>query len=159
MILVFGKNGQLGIELQRFDDVFTVGREQADLLYPKNCVNLILNYKPSAVVNAAAYTAVDEAENNFLVAKKINGDAPKAMAKACAKIGIPFVHISTDYVFKGNGDRAWKTNDQTEPQNAYGQSKLIGEIGVRASGAVHSIIRSSSIISAHSSNFVKSILC
>ena len=158
MILVFGKTGQVATELQRLGDVVALGRDQADLADPAACADAIRTHAPRAVINAAAYTAVDRAEEEEALATLINGDAPTAMAQACADIGIPLVHISTDYVFAGMGDAPWHPNDPTTPQNAYGRSKLVGEIGIRNSGAVHAILRTSWVVSAHGANFVKTML-
>ena len=158
MILVFGKTGQVAKELQRLADVTVLGREGVDLSDPQACANAIRTRAPRAVINAAAYTAVDRAEEDEALAAVINGDAPTAMAQACADIGIPLVHISTDYVFAGMGDAPWHPNDPTAPQNAYGRSKLVGEIGIRNSGAVHAILRTSWVVSAHGANFVKTML-
>lgn len=158
MILVFGKTGQVATELQRLSDVVALGREDANLSDPQACADVIRAHAPSAVINAAAYTAVDRAEQEEPLATVINADAPTAMAEACAELGIPLLHISTDYVFDGTGDRPWHPNDPTAPQNAYGRSKLSGEIGVRDSGAVHAILRTSWVVSAHGSNFVKTML-
>jgi len=158
MILVFGKTGQVATELQRLGDVVALGRDQADLANPAACADAIRTHAPSAVINAAAYTAVDRAEEEEALATLINGDAPTAMAQACAELDIPLIHISTDYVFEGTGDAPWHPNDPTAPQNAYGRSKLAGEIGIRNSGAVHAILRTSWVVSAHGSNFVKTML-
>ena len=92
------------------------------------------------------------------LATVINGDAPAAMAQACAALNIPLVHISTDYVFAGTGTRAWAPDDKTAPQNAYGRSKLAGERGIRAAGCTHAILRTCWVFSAHSSNFSKTML-
>ena len=159
MILVFGKTGQVATELQRLSGVTALGRDDVDLSDPHACAAAICEHAPKAVINAAAYTAVDRAEDEEHLAAIINGDAPTAMARACADLGIPLVHISTDYVFEGTGDTAWRTGDATAPQNAYGRSKLAGEIGVRDSGAVHAILRTSWVVSAHGGNFVKTMLC
>ena len=158
MILVFGKTGQVATELQRLGGVVALGREQADLSDPQACAAAIREHAPKAVINAAAYTAVDRAEEDEALATIINGEAPRAMARACAELGIPFVHISTDYVFAGTGDVPWRPGDVTAPQNAYGRSKLVGEIGIRDSGAVHAILRTSWVVSAHGTNFVKTML-
>lgn len=158
MILVFGKTGQLATELQRLGDVVALGSDQADLSDPAVCADIIRTHAPKAVINAAAYTAVDRAEGEEALATIINGEAPTAMAMACVELGIPLIHISTDYVFEGNGDTPWQPNDPTVPQNAYGRSKLAGEIGIRNSGAVHAILRTSWVFSAHRSNFVKTML-
>ena len=158
MILVFGKTGQLAIELQRLNGVMALGRDDVDLSYPATCASAIREYAPKAVINAAAYTAVDKAEDEEHLATIINGDAPTAMAHACATLRIPLVHISTDYVFDGSGHTPWQPDDVTKPQNAYGRSKLMGENGIRNSGAVHAILRTSWVVSAHSANFVKTML-
>ena len=158
LILVFGKTGQVSKELQKFDDIIALGREDADLSDPHACADAIRRHAPQAVINAAAYTAVDKAEDDEALATVINGDAPTAMAHACAVLRIPLVHISTDYVFEGTGERPWQPNDPTAPQNAYGRSKLEGEHGIRATGAVHSILRTSWVVSAYGNNFVKIML-
>lgn len=158
MILAFGKTGQVAIELQRIGDVTALGREDVDLLDPQACKDAIKHHSPKAVINAAAYTAVDKAENEEALGTIVNGDAPTAMAQACSELGIPLVHISTDYVFDGTGEAPWAPDDQTAPQNAYGRSKLAGETGIRASGAVHVILRTSWVFSAHGANFIKTML-
>ena len=101
MILVFGKTGQVARELRQLGTVMALGRNDANLPDPQACADAIRHHSPNAVINAAAYTAVDQAEDEEAIATVINGDAPTAMAKACSELGIPFVHISTDYVFEG----------------------------------------------------------
>ena len=158
MILVFGKTGQVATELQRLGNVMALGRDQADLSDPAACADAIRAHAPRAVINAAAYTAVDRAEEQEALATIINGDAPSAMARACMELEIPFIHISTDYVFDGTGDAPWYPNDPTDPQNTYGRSKLTGEVGIISSGAMHAILRTSWVVSAHGANFVKTML-
>ena len=158
MILVFGKTGQVATELQHLGDVLALGRDQADLSDPVACAQKIRALTPRAVINTAAYTAVDKAEEEEKLATIINGDTPTAIARACAEMKIPLVHISSDYVFEGSGGAAWKPCDTTAPQNAYGRSKLAGENGIRNSGATHAILRTSWIVSAHGANFVKTML-
>jgi len=158
MILVFGKTGQVATELQRQADVLALGRDAADLTDPAACAEAILRYKPGAVINAAAYTAVDQAESDEDTATRVNGAAPAAMARACADLGIPFVHISTDYVFDGSGQMPWPVDAPTSPLGAYGRSKLVGEDGVRAAGGTFAILRTSWVVSAHGKNFVKTML-
>jgi len=158
MILVFGKTGQVATELQLLSGVMALGRDDVDLSDPTTCAATIREYAPKAVINAAAYTAVDRAEDEEDLATVINGDAPTAMATACAALGIPLVHISTDYVFKGTGNTPYNPDDRTEPRNAYGRSKLAGEIGIHNSGAVYAILRTSWVVSAHGVNFVKTML-
>ena len=158
MILVFGKTGQVATELQRLGYVVALGRDQADLSDPAACADAIRTHAPRGVINAAAYTAVDRAEEEEAMATIINGDAPTAMALACVELDIPLIHISTDYVFAGTGDAPWQPDGPSAPQNAYGRSKLAGEIGIRDSGAVHAILRTSWVVSAHGANFVKTML-
>lgn len=158
MILVFGKTGQVAKELQKFRNVISLDRNEADLSNPESCADAIARFNPEAVINAAAYTAVDKAESEEILATTINGESPTVMAKSCAKLDIPFVHISTDYVFNGSGYLPWKIEDKTNPKNAYGRSKLAGEIGIQASKANYVILRTSWVVSAHGSNFIKTML-
>ena len=157
MILVFGKTGQVATELQSYKDVIAIGRDQADLSNPSTCAEAISHYEPRAVINAAAYTAVDKAESEEGLANTINGDAPGAMASACADLDIPLVHISTDYVFDGSGTTPWLVTDTPNPKNAYGRSKLKGERAIITSDCVHAILRTSWVVSAHGNNFVKTM--
>ncbi|MCW1955276.1 dTDP-4-dehydrorhamnose reductase [uncultured Lentibacter sp.] len=158
-ILVFGKTGQVACELRRLHPEFTyLGRGDADLSSPETCAKAILAAKPDAVINAAAYTAVDRAEEEEALAHTINAVAPGAMARACATLAIPLVHISTDYVFDGSGEQARAPDAPTAPINAYGRTKLAGEEAIRASGALHAILRTSWVFSAHGTNFVKTML-
>ncbi|CUI01630.1 dTDP-4-dehydrorhamnose reductase [Leisingera aquaemixtae] len=158
MILVFGKTGQLARELAAHEGVTCLGREQADLSHPAACAAAIRQAQPRAVINAAAYTAVDKAEEEEALATVINGAAPGAMAAACAEMGIPFVTVSTDYVFDGSGEAPWQPGDATAPVNAYGRSKLAGEDAVRAAGGTYAILRTSWVVSCHGNNFVKTML-
>ena len=157
-ILVFGTSGQVATELRGLAPVTALSRAQADLTDPAACAAAIHAHRPRAVINAAAYTAVDRAESEEALATIINADAPAAMARACADLGIPFVHISTDYVFAGGGDRPWHPDAPTAPLGAYGRSKCLGEEGVRAAGGVHTILRTSWVVSAYGQNFVKTML-
>jgi len=157
-ILVFGRTGQVATELQRQADVVALGREQADLGDPDACAAAISAHKPSVVINAAAYTAVDRAESEEALATIVNGAAPAAMARAAAALGVPILHISTDYVFDGSGTKPWQPGDATGPLGAYGRSKLVGEQGVVAAGGAHVILRTSWVFSPHGANFVKTML-
>jgi len=158
-VLVFGRTGQVATELARQSQAVTcLGRDAADLKDPAACAAAIETHDPRAVINAAAWTAVDRAEEHEAEASVVNGDAPAAMAQACAARGIPLVHISTDYVFAGSGTDPWVETDPVAPQNAYGRTKLAGEEGVRAAGGPHAILRTSWVVSAHGANFVKTML-
>lgn len=157
-LLVFGASGQVATELRRLADVVALSREAADLAEPAACAAAIHARAPRAVINAAAFTAVDRAEQDEALATTINGAAPAAMAQACAALNIPMVHVSTDYVFAGAGTQPFAPDDATAPQNAYGRSKLAGEAAIRAAGGPHAILRTSWVFSAHGSNFVKTML-
>ncbi len=157
-LLVFGQTGQVARELAAFPDVLCLSRAEADLADLGACADAIRAYAPRAVINAAAYTAVDRAEEEEALAHAVNAEAPEAMARACAEMGIPLVQISTDYVFDGGGDRPWSPGDTPAPLNAYGRSKLAGERAVARAGGVHAILRTSWVVSAHGNNFVKTML-
>lgn len=158
-LLVFGKTGQVATELRmRAPDATYLGRDQADLSDPAACAAAIRAHAPEAVINAAAYTAVDKAEDEEALATTINGAAPGAMAEACAALNIPLVHISTDYVFDGSGTAPWQPDAATGPLGAYGRSKLAGETAVQAAGGTHVILRTAWVFSAHGNNFLKTML-
>jgi dTDP-4-dehydrorhamnose reductase len=158
-LLIFGQTGQVARELAGIAPEATfLGRDRADLLDPAACAAAIAATDAQAIINAAAWTAVDKAEAEEPAATTVNGDAPTAMAKAAAARGIPFLHISTDYVFDGTGQQPFTPDHPTAPQNAYGRSKLKGEQGVRAAGGPHLILRTSWVVSAHGTNFVKTML-
>ena len=157
-LLVFGRTGQVATQLRAQADVVALGRDQADLTDPDQCAAAIRAHRPDVVINAAAYTAVDRAEEQEALATVINGAAPGAMARACADLDIPLVHISTDYVFAGDGTSPWAPADPVAPCNAYGRSKLAGEVAIRDSGCAHVILRTSWVFSAHGANFVKTML-
>ena len=142
-ILVFGKTGMVARELAQYPDVTCLDRSAADLTQPEQCAKMIPQYRPDAVINAAAYTQVDGAETEEPLATVLNADAPTAMAAACAAIGVGFVHISTDYVFDGTGTSAMLPEHQSQPLGAYGRSKRHGESGVIAAGGRYVILRTS----------------
>lgn len=158
MILVFGKTGQLARALQGHPDVVLLGRDQADLADPQACAAAIETHRPAAVINAAAYTAVDRAQEDEPQAQVINADAPGAMARACAALGIPFVHVSTDYVFDGAGDQPRRPDAPTAPLNAYGRTKLAGERAVTDAGGAFAVIRTAWVVSGAGANFVTTML-
>ena len=158
-VLVFGRSGQVARELARASgDVTCLGREAVDLSEPGAAAAAIERTAPRAVINAAAWTDVDGAETAEAEATRVNGDAPGEMARACAAAGIPFVHISTDYVFDGSGAAPWRPADATGPLGAYGRSKLAGEDAVRQAGGRFAILRTSWVVSAHGRNFVTTML-
>ncbi len=157
-ILVLGANGQVGRALGRYPEVTTLNREEADLRNPKACAQIVGETDAKAVINAAAYTAVDQAETEEHIATVINADSPTEMAIAAAKRSIPFLSVSTDYVFDGSGNSAWAPDASTSPLNAYGRSKLKGEQGIVAAGGQFAILRTSWVFSATGSNFVKTML-
>jgi dTDP-4-dehydrorhamnose reductase len=159
MILVFGQTGQVARELaRRAPGARFLSRAEADLADPAACAAAIRAIAPSAVINAAAYTAVDQAESEEALATTVNAEAPGAMATACAGLGIPFVHLSTEYVFDGLGTTPFPADAPMAPANAYGRSKAAGEKAVRAGGGPHAILRTSWVFSAHGKNFAKTML-
>lgn len=158
-MLVFGETGQLARELRLLaPDAVFLGRSQADLSDPESCAKAIRDHRPQIVINAAAYTAVDRAEEQPDIARLVNADAPAAMAHACAELGIPLLHVSTDYVFDGSGDQPRDETCPTGPLGVYGATKLAGEAAIAASGARHVILRTSWVFSAFGANFVKTML-
>ncbi|WP_254442974.1 dTDP-4-dehydrorhamnose reductase [Ruegeria sp. HKCCA4633] len=161
--LVFGHSGQVATELRRRAQnhdvtVEALGRAGADLSNPSQCADAIQRTDANVIINAAAYTAVDQAEEERDIAQRVNADSPGAMARAAAERGLPFLHISTDYVFDGSGMTAWTTEDLTAPLGTYGETKLDGERQIAQAGGWHAILRTSWVFSAHGKNFVKTIL-
>ena len=161
-VLVFGHSGQVATELRALDgddvQIIALARADADLTDPAACAAVINAHAPDAVINAAAYTAVDKAESDEKTAQIINADAPAAMARACAARDIPFVSISTDYVFSGAGDTPWAPADPTDPQSVYGRTKRDGEVAIVKTGGRYAVLRTSWVVSAHGNNFVKTML-
>ncbi|QBX35812.1 dTDP-4-dehydrorhamnose reductase [Paracoccus liaowanqingii] len=158
-LLVFGRTGQVAQDLALLaPDATCLGRDRADLTDPEACAAAILAARPQAVINAAAYTAVDKAETDADTARLVNADAPAAMARACAELGIPFLHISTDYVFDGAGDQPRAEDAPTGPLGVYGATKLAGEAAVAQAGGHWAVMRTSWVFSDHGANFVKTML-
>ncbi len=158
---MFGKTGQISREVLRHaggHEILALDRTAADLADPSACASLVRRCDADIILNAAAYTAVDRAESEPEIAHLLNAAAPGTMARAARERGLPFLHVSTDYVFNGSGNEPWKTGDGTGPINVYGQTKLLGEAEILASGARAAILRTSWVFSAHGSNFVKTIL-
>lgn len=164
-ILLFGGNGQVGWELQRslapLGDVVVVPRQTelgGDLSRPESLRETVRRVAPDAIVNAAAYTAVDRAESEPDVARLVNATAPGVLAEAARSVGAVLVHYSTDYVFDGSGDAPWTEDSPTGPLNVYGRTKLEGEEMIRSSGATHLIFRTSWVYAARGGNFGKTML-
>ena len=162
-VLVFGKTGQLARALiaagpEMGVEITALGRDAADLSDPAACAAVVAATNAQAVINAAAWTAVDAAETQEAAAHVMNADAPAAMAQACATKGLPFVYISTDYVFDGTGSQAWRPDDPTAPLSAYGRTKLAGEKGVVAAGGAYAILRTAWVFDAGGQNFVTTML-
>lgn len=170
--LIFGGNGQVGHALRRslapLGDLVVTTRsgelpeglpcEAADFDQPASLGALVDRLAPDIVVNAAAYTAVDKAEDDADAAYRANAEAPGVLARACAARGIPFVHYSTDYVFDGRGTRPYREDDPTAPLGVYGASKLAGEDAIRAAGGQHLILRTAWVYGQHGHNFMKTML-
>lgn len=163
-ILVIGKRGQLGSAFlniceESTHNITTLGRPEADLTDRNKIAELLNSINPDIVINAAAYTAVDDAEENEGLAFELNAVGPHFLAKTCKEKGIPLIHISTDYVFDGTNPSPYLPQDDVAPVNAYGRSKLAGEWGCRTThpeGAY--IVRTSWVFSQWGSNFVKTML-
>lgn len=165
-ILLFGKNGQVGGELQhRFaslGELIAMGTDSRDMCGDLADLNGIAQtvhaVRPDVIVNAAAYTAVDKAESEPELAYLINTQAPGVLAQEAKKLGAWLVHYSTDYVFDGSGDKPWLESDAPNPLNVYGATKLDGEQAIQASGCNHLIFRTSWVYAARGNNFVKTML-
>ena len=161
-ILLVGSSGQLGRELQQTlpsDALVSVARDTLDLSQPDRIRQLILEIHPHVIINAAAYTAVDNAETETELAYAINAIAPAIMAKAANHIGATLIHISTDYVFNGRKGTFYQEDDDPNPLNVYGASKLAGEENIRQGCDRHLILRTSWVYGVHGKgNFVKTML-
>lgn len=164
-ILLLGKNGQVGWELQRslsvLGELVALDRHSApcgDLAQPEALAQTVRTQRPDVIVNAAAHTAVDKAEGEPELARVLNAHAPAALARAAAEAGAWLVHYSSDYVFDGSGTRAWQEGDATGPLGVYGQTKLEGEQAIAASGCQYLIFRTSWVYAARGGNFAKTML-
>lgn len=156
---MFGATGQVAREvLLRKPDVTALSRKDADLADIGAVKAAIGAQGADLVINAAAYTAVDQAESEAEIAQQVNGGALREMGEACAAKGIPLVHISTDYVFDGSGSAPWMPDDETGPLSVYGASKRAGETALLESGADAVILRTSWVFSHHGRNFVTTML-
>lgn len=161
-ILLLGKDGQVGWELQRslapLGELSAFGRTEADFSNPESLRALVRQVRPNLIVNAAAYTAVDNAESDEAMARSVNALAPGVLAEEAQSLGAWLVHYSTDYVFDGSKDGPWVETDPTNPLSAYGRTKLEGEERIRASGVRHLILRTSWVFASRGRNFAKTML-
>lgn len=165
-ILLFGKNGQVGWELQRSLSVlgqvtaldFDSTTHCGDFSNPAGMADTVRALRPDVIVNAAAHTAVDKAESEPDLARLLNATTPGVLAQEAAKIGAWLVHYSTDYVFDGSGTRPWNETDTPAPLSVYGHTKWEGERLIQASGAKHLILRTSWVYAARGANFAKTML-
>ena len=161
--LIFGKDGQLGrclldqLKIQEINHI-GLGRKEVDITNQAKVDTIVNKYKPTVVINAAAYTLVKEAETNISDAYKINKDAVGNIAIACKKHDASLIHISTDYVFDGIAKKPYKVNAITNPVNVYGKSKLAGEVELRKHDINFIILRTSWVFSEYGNNFVKTML-
>lgn len=161
-ILLIGKNGQIGYELERslqgLGELIALGRAQMDLNDLYQVREIIRTVKPALIVNAAAYTAVDKAEQEPDLAMRINGEAPGIMAEEAKKLGASMIHYSTDYVFDGGKLEAYSEDDVPNPINIYGKTKLAGEQALQATAIPHLIFRTSWIYGKRGKNFLIAML-
>jgi dTDP-4-dehydrorhamnose reductase len=161
-ILLTGKNGQIGAELAivlpRLGEVIALDHQQLDLSRPDDIRRTIREIRPLLIVNAAAYTAVDQAEKEEAIAQAINADAPALMAQEAKKIGAGLVHYSTDYVFDGSKHSPYEENDPPNPASVYGKTKLAGEQAIRDAGVPHLIFRTAWVYGTRGRNFLLTIL-
>ncbi len=157
-ILISGQQGQVSRELQaRLGDLgrlHVLGRDQLDLAHPERIAEQVRAIAPDLIINAAAHTAVDQAESEPELAFAINARAPGIFAEEAARLGIPLIHYSTDYVFDGSKQGRYTEDDATNPLGVYGQSKLAGEQAIAAVGGQHLILRTSWVYSTHGRNFL-----
>jgi dTDP-4-dehydrorhamnose reductase len=161
-ILLTGKSGQVGSELALLlpglGEVITFDRHGLSLSNPEEIRRAIRTMRPHVIVNAAAYTAVEQAESDEAAARIVNADAPGIMAEEAKEIGALLVHYSTDYVFDGTKRTPYVEEDSTNPQNAYGRTKLAGEQAIQRSGAAHLIFRTAWVYARQGKNFLLTIL-
>jgi len=162
-LLLIGKNGQVGTELKQilanYGDLISLDRSQIDLAKPELIPQIIKQIKPNMVINAAAYTAVDQAESQPELAYQINAIAPQILAEECAKIGANLIHISTDYVFDGYKNTPYLEEDITNPLSVYGQTKLAGEEAIKKTNVNYIILRTAWVYGTYGKgNFVKTML-
>jgi dTDP-4-dehydrorhamnose reductase len=161
-VLILGANGQLGVELQRrfadYGQVIALGRDRCNLADLSQIRKSVAEAKPTVILNAAAYTAVDRAESEQELAMRVNGEASGVIAEEARKVSAILVHYSTDYVFDGSKTTPWVEDDKTGPLNVYGASKLDGERRIAEAGGNYLVFRTSWVISPHGQNFLRTML-
>jgi dTDP-4-dehydrorhamnose reductase len=162
VVVLTGASGQVGCALrpllERRGDLLAPRRAEFDLSKPDTLAAALDGLRPDLIINAAAYTAVDRAEDEPELAHRVNAEAPAAMARWAARHGVPLVHFSTDYVFDGSGSRPWREDDRCRPLSIYGQSKHQGESGVRQAGGAHLIIRTAWVFASQGGNFLRTMV-
>lgn len=159
-ILITGTSGQVGGALRQVvsGELICPTRAEFNLTQPETLANALDAIKPDLILNPAAYTAVDRAEDDVEIATKVNARAPGAIARWAAATAVPLVHVSTDYVFDGSGVHAWRETDPTAPLSVYGRSKLEGEREIQAAGGAHLIVRTAWVFAAEGTNFMRTMI-
>jgi dTDP-4-dehydrorhamnose reductase len=161
-ILITGKNGQVGTELSRFyqsqGDAVLTGRPECDLSSEQSIRDVVGRVKPAVIINAGAYTAVDQAEKERALCFAINADAPRILAQEAARLDALLIHYSTDYVFNGEKSGPYLESDPVSPLGVYGESKVAGEAAIVAAGGRYLVLRTSWVYSAHGKNFLRTML-
>ncbi|CCD91742.1 dTDP-4-dehydrorhamnose reductase [Bradyrhizobium sp. ORS 375] len=163
-ILITGTSGQVGRALREVlsargaDELLCPPRAEFDLAQPASLASALDRFAPDLILNPAAYTAVDRAEDEVELAMTINGRAPGVIAQWAAGRRVPLLHVSTDYVFDGSGERPWREDDPVGPLSAYGRSKLAGEEAVRSAGGPHLIVRTAWVFASEGANFMRTMI-
>jgi dTDP-4-dehydrorhamnose reductase len=161
-VMVTGVTGQVGSAILKLplpaDTVIAAGRDQLDLAKLDRIAAALDRFAPNLIINPAAYTAVDRAEDEKDLAFRVNAEAPAVIARWAADRGVPMIHFSTDYLFDGTGSQPWRETDPANPLSVYGASKYAGENAVRTAGGSHLIIRTSWVYAARGTNFLRTIV-
>ncbi|WP_045595723.1 dTDP-4-dehydrorhamnose reductase [Vibrio vulnificus] len=161
-VLVTGSHGQVGSllvqQLEGKAEVLAVDRDQLDITNEQAVLDSVVSFQPDVIINAAAHTAVDRAEEEVEQSYKINRDGPMYLARAAERLGAAILHISTDYVFSGEKDGCYSESDATDPQGVYGQSKLAGELAVAEACPRHIVLRTAWVFGETGNNFVKTMI-
>ncbi len=161
-LLILGRDGQVGTALTQvlapLGEIAAYGRQGADFSHPGDLEGVVTREQPDVIVNAAAYTAVDQAESEPELARLVNAEGPAVLARLAAESGAWLIHYSTDYVFDGSGTEPWTEDDPTGPLNVYGETKRAGEVAIAASGAQHLIFRTSWVHAPGGNNFIARML-